>query len=270
MRPADRAAVAALLDTDPGGTMFPRGNLAGLGVEADFWVSGDPVSAVVGLTRSGRMVLPHGPGADWAGARAMLAGHAVAGFAGRPDQVRALRAALGLEALPARFDSDEPGYALDLARLALPDCTGTTLAPLTAADTATVLAWRAAYEVETFATPPEEAAANARDALARWLDAGSHRLLWRDGQAVALSGFNARLPDTVQVGGVYVPPEMRGQGLARRVVGLHLDEARRQGATRAVLFAASAPAERAYRALGFQPAGRFALIQFSKAAEVLP
>lgn len=266
----DRAAVIALLNTDPAGTMFPQGNLAGLGVETEFWVSGAPVSAVLGLTRSGQMILPHGPGADWSGAPAILAGRSVAGFAGRPDQVRALRAALGLDTIPARFDSDEPGYALDLANLTLPDCTGLTLAPLTDADEAVILAWRTAYEVETFGTPTEEAAANARGAFARWRDAGSHRLLWRDGRPVALSGFNARLPHIVQIGGVYVPPELRRQGLARRVVGLHLQQARGKGVTRAVLFAASEPAERAYRALGFLPAGRFALILFPKAETVQP
>lgn len=270
MATGDRAEVTALLATDPAGTMFPQTNLAGSGVDCDFWITGNPVSAVLGLTRSARMLLPHGPGSDWAGARAALAGQTVAGFAGRPDQVRALRAALGLDAVQARFDSDEPGYALDLAALTLPDCTGVTLAPLTATDAPLIHRWRAAYEAEIFATPPAEADQNARAAFDRWLAAGSHRILWRNGQPVALSGFNARLPDTVQIGGVYVPPELRGRGLARRVVGLHLEQARQDGIRTAVLFAASDPAERAYRALGFQPAGRFALILFPQAAKVQP
>ena len=270
MTPDDRAAVVTLLATDPAGTMFPQTNLAGTGVDCDFWIAGSPVSAVLGLSRAARMLLPHGPGSDWSGARTALAGQTVAGFAGRPDQVRALRAALGLGAVQARFDSDEPGYALDLAALTLPDCTGFTLAPLTATDAPLIHRWRAAYETEIFATPPDEAERNARAAFARWLAADSHRILRRNGQPVALSGFNARLTDTVQIGGVYVPPELRSQGLARRVVGLHLQEAWRQGVTRAVLFAASPPAERAYRALGFQPAGRFALILFPKAETVQP
>lgn len=270
MTPEDRPAVVGLLHTDTAGTMFPQASLHGSGHPADFWVTGAPIAGVIGLSRTGRMLLPHAPGSDWAGARAALAGQSVAGFAGRPDQVRSLRAALGLDGIPARFDSDEPGYALDLAALTLPDCAGFTLAPLTAADAPLIHRWRAAYEAELFATPPEEAAANARDAFDRWHAAGSHRLLWHNGQPVALSGFNARLPDTVQIGGVYVPPELRSQGLARRAVGLHLEEAQRQGVTRAVLFAASDPAERAYRALGFQPAGRFALILFPQAAEVQP
>lgn len=270
MAPEDRAAVLALLRTDTAGTMFPQTNLAGSGVDCDFRVAGTPISGILGVTRAARMVLPHGPGCDWSGARAALAGQTVAGFAGRPDQVRSLRAALGLDGIPARFDSDEPGYALDLAALTLPDCAGLTLAPPTAADEALICRWRAAYDIEVFDSPPAEAAEAARSTFQRWRAAGSHRLLLRDGRPVALTGFNARLPDTVQIGGVYVPPELRSQGLARRAVGLHLEEAQRQGVTRAVLFAASAPAERAYRALGFQPAGRFALILFPQAETVQP
>lgn len=270
MTPEDRAAVVDLLRADTAGTMFPQASLHGSGHPADFWVTGAPIAGVIGLSRTGWMLMPHAPGSDWTGARAALAGQPVAGFAGRPDQVSAVRAALGLDAIPARFDSIEPGYALDLSALTLPDCTGFTLAPLTAADAPLIHRWRAAYEAELFATPPEEAAANARDAFDRWLAAGSHRLLWHDGQPVALSGFNARLPDTVQIGGVYVPPDLRGRGLARRVVGLHLVQARQDGIRTAVLFAASDPAERAYRALGFLPAGRFALILFPQAAKVQP
>lgn len=270
MAPEDRATVKALLAADVAGTMFPQASLHGSGYPADFWVTGVPTSGVIGLSRTGRMLMPHWPGGDWSGARAALAGQTIEGFAGRPDQVRRLRFALGLNAVPARFDSDEPGYALDLAALTLPDCTGFTLSPLAAADAPLIHRWRAAYEAEIFATPPEEAGENARTAFTRWLAAGSHRLLRRNGQPLALSGFNARLPDTVQIGGVYVPPELRGQGLARRAVGLHLQQAKAEGVTRSVLFAASAPAERAYRALGFQPAGRFALILFPKAETVQP
>jgi predicted GNAT family acetyltransferase len=53
---------------------------------------------------------------------------------------------------------------------------------------------------------------------------------------------------------------LRNRGYARQAVALHLAEARASGVRRAVLFAASEPAERAYRALGFQPAGRMSIV----------
>ena len=84
-----------------------------------------------------------------------------------------------------------------------------------------------------------------------------------DGKPVAMTGFNARLPEVVQIGGVYTPPELRGNGYAKLAVALHLIEARTAGATRAVLFAASESAARAYIAIGFQPAGQFSLLLFT-------
>ena len=74
-----------------------------------------------------------------------------------------------------------------------------------------------------------------------------------------MTGFNAVLPEHVQVGGVYTPPEGRNRGYARRAVAIHLAEARASGVRHAVLFAASAAAARAYEAIGFQRDGSFAL-----------
>lgn len=95
------------------------------------------------------------------------------------------------------------------------------------------------------------------------MDRDSHVLLQRDGQTVAMAGFNADLGSVGQVGGVHVPPDLRGQGLGRAVVGLLLDRARGRGMTRAVLFAASAAAARVYLALGFRPAGDMAVVLFA-------
>ena len=77
-----------------------------------------------------------------------------------------------------------------------------------------------------------------------------------------MTGFNMVLDEAVQVGGVYTPPDRRGKGYARRVVGGHLLEARARGAKQAVLFAASEAAAAAYLAIGFQPVGAYALVMF--------
>ncbi|MFN4191607.1 MAG: GNAT family N-acetyltransferase [Tabrizicola sp.] len=161
--------------------------------------------------------------------------------------------------LTARLDDDEPGFALDLADLRLPDAPGTRLVPAAKVARDLLLAWRAAATVETQGMPPSQSRACAAKDVDGWLDRDSHRVLLHNGQPVALTGFNAALPEIVQVGGVYTPPDLRNRGYARTAVALHLAEARAAGANRAVLFAATPAAVRAYRALGFQPAADFTL-----------
>ena len=77
---------------------------------------------------------------------------------------------------------------------------------------------------------------------------------------MAYTAFNARLPDVVQVGGVWTPPDMRGRGYARCAVAASLLQARAEGARRAILFTNSASGARAYEALGFARTGQFGLL----------
>ncbi len=86
---------------------------------------------------------------------------------------------------------------------------------------------------------------------------------------LAMTGFNARLPDIVQVGGVYTPPDLRGRGHARRAVALHLAAARDAGIRRATLFSGSDMASRAYRSIGFRQIGDWTLLIFRN-KEVAP
>jgi predicted GNAT family acetyltransferase len=83
-----------------------------------------------------------------------------------------------------------------------------------------------------------------------------------DGAVVATCTHNAVLPDAVQVGGVFTPPLLRGRGHARAVVATSLIDARAAGATRATLFTPRADALAAYRAVGFEPVGRYAIVLF--------
>jgi predicted GNAT family acetyltransferase len=82
------------------------------------------------------------------------------------------------------------------------------------------------------------------------------------GAPVSLSAFNASLPDIVQLGGIYTPPELRGRGYARVAVAASLLAARERGAERAILFTSNPSAARAYEALGFQRTGSYAVILF--------
>ncbi len=85
------------------------------------------------------------------------------------------------------------------------------------------------------------------------------RLLIKDDKVLAMTAFNARLPDMVQIGGGYTPPEYRNRGLARRAVATLLREVQGEGVKTAILFASGAPACRAYEAIGFRQIGRYGL-----------
>jgi predicted GNAT family acetyltransferase len=160
-------------------------------------------------------------------------------------------------------DADEPGFVLDLANLRVPLVTDATLVPLRADHRTLLVLWRADYHRETLGTPEAQVAERAASEIDAYIQSDSHRMLLRAGQPVAMTGFNAILPEIVQIGAVYTPPALRNHGHARLAVALHLAEARARGVQRAVLFAASEAAARAYRGIGFQPAPPVALVLFA-------
>jgi RimJ/RimL family protein N-acetyltransferase len=255
--------------------MFPLSNLAQHGMAGRhpramrFWGLGEPLEAVLGVTKEG-MVLPQVPPAGAGRAAEALAGERVLGILGEATQVAALRRAIGLAGVPARMDEEELLFTLDLRDLRMPEVAGLRLGPLSEAPRDLVIGWRADYAREALGwTKGAEAQAEA-DITAE-LAGGQHRVLWREGEPVACTGFNARLLSIVQVGGVWTPPDLRGQGLARAAVALHLVEARAEAVgRRAILFSASEATARAYRALGFREIGRFTLLVFWEGQEVRP
>ena len=120
----------------------------------------------------------------------------------------------------------------------------------------------AAYVIEALHGEEGPAAEEARRRYENAVAGDTYAVLCAGETPVALTGFNARLPEAVQVGGVYTPPALRGQGHARRAVALHLAQAFAQGARRAILFARDPAAIAAYRAIGFRPRGAFSLCIF--------
>ncbi|ARB92116.1 GNAT family N-acetyltransferase [Legionella longbeachae] len=81
---------------------------------------------------------------------------------------------------------------------------------------------------------------------------------------VSLCGFNANLPDIVQLGPVYTPLSSRNNGFARIAVYLCLKHAAMNGVKRAILFTNEHSAIRAYKSLGFQEIGKYRLAIFKK------
>jgi len=188
----------------------------------------------------------------------------VTGLAGPLEQVRQATAALQLDTAVAKFRGDEWLYALNLPELIVPAALSkgsiACRAP-SASERDTLCAWRLAYDIELLGATDS---AESRQRSAAFLDAqiadGNVWVAIDQGEPVSLSAFNAALPDIVQLGGIYTPPELRGQGFAKAAVAASLLAARDRGATRSVLFTSNPSAVRTYEALGFQRIGDYALV----------
>lgn len=264
--PADRPDIEAFLTPHAERAMFPLNNLAHHGMSG-----GHPFAVTLWLTRlngqitdvltltDGGMVMPFLPSGDYAAAARALRGRGVTGIIGVRDWCRGLEAALGLGPAPKSLDHDEPHFGLTLANLTLPDGPGQIL-PLSDAPPETITSWMLDYQLASLNTPPDQAPQRVADSYATYTANRSHVVLMDAGTPLAMTGFNAQLPSIVQVGGVYTPPHLRGQGHARRAVALHLVQARDRGVTQATLFSASDMAARAYRAIGFSQIGDWSLI----------
>ncbi|SHJ02631.1 GNAT family N-acetyltransferase [Wenxinia saemankumensis] len=263
--PGDLPAIEAFLRARTPRAMFPLSNLARYGLDGEhpyaprFWAawSGASVTDVLCLSTNGT-VMPVLPSGDAGPALEVLRGREVCRVIGPAEECRPLIDGLGLTGRPVDLDQDEPHFAMDLADLRVPDGPG-ILHPLRQADRDVLLDWTAAYNAETLGQEPEAARREAMRDLDLRIETGSHRVLMAGDAPLAMTGFNATIPDCVQIGGVYTPPGLRGRGHARRAVALHLAEARRAGATRATLFASGPPAIRAYEAIGFQRIGTWTL-----------
>lgn len=203
-------------------------------------------------------------------AATLRSGRELRGLVGPWDQVEAARHVLELEERRTALDSREGLYELELEDLRVPgdlasgrvECRHprpTELDLLTR--------WRVEYSIEALGIPGgPDLAATSRAEISRLQEERSQWILLEGGRPVAYSAFNARLPDAVQVGGVWTPRELRGRGYGRAVVAGSLIEARSAGATRAVLFTGeeNRSARAAYEALGFRVIGDYGLVIFSE------
>lgn len=265
---ADIPEIEAFLTPRAVQSMFPLANMAQHGLNGDhpraprFWLtrqSGE-ITDALSITSEG-MVMPQCPSMNWADAAQALSGKDLIGIIGPADQARSLQIALGLDQAPTTLDHDEPQYELALENLIIPDGVG-DIVPLADADRAEMIAWRRAYDIEALNTPEDEAGPIAARDYESYVANKSHVTLMDGDTSLCTTGFNARLSDIVQIGGVYTPPNLRGQGHARRAVALHLDQARKEGVQRATLFSANENASKAYQAIGFTYIGQWTLCLF--------
>lgn len=194
-----------------------------------------------------------------------LSGRPVTGVVGPTDEVAVLRQALGLSDVYARMDSEELLYGTSLERMPAPAQPELTLRPIAEVDDEPVLSWYRAFEVEALgAEPGPELERAVRARLRRNRQDASAWVAYAGDTPVCVVGFNARLPDIVQVGGAYTPPEHRGNGYAGEAMLALLARARSEGVERATLFIRrdNERALRTYEALGFERLARFRLVLF--------
>lgn len=190
----------------------------------------------------------------------------VAGFLGPVDQVKEAIAALHLEGIePMHFGNDDL-YGLDLLEMSLPSklqsgdvvCRGARTG-----DLSRLTEWRVAYCAEVLGDQiDDQLREEARELILKLHEQGDLWVLEDQGHLVAMTAFNAKVPDCVQVGGVWTPPEQRGRGFARSVVAGSLVQARDRGVRRGILFTDNPAASRAYESIGFRKIGTFGFVLF--------
>ncbi len=262
----DEAALEAFLARHPATSMFLRGNLAAHGTDEEMHPHGTsfyvpeadgPVEAVFGITNSGFLMAqaPDAPDAAWDAFADAIKGRRVLGMTGRPEQVAQCLRAFGLSMGPWTVMADEPLYMLTLADITPMEAQVRT--PV-ADDLPLLERWFATYELDTGQVLPEDGPSAQVKVRAAGAVEGDDVVILEDaGCPVAMAGINARLPDIVQVGGVFTPDGMRGNGYARRAVAGLLGRCAAQGVKQAVLFANNDAAAKAYEALGFERVGDY-------------
>lgn len=262
--PSDTVAIAAFLDRHAETSMFLLGNLEAQGIgntDHPYGTSyflretGDGITGVFGCTNNG-MLLCQLPGLSVTEAQTyahLLQGYTLHGMTGDAAQVGLILDALPLPGAQWALNRDDPLY-----RIALPaDVSEAPLRKAEEADIPLLTEWMERYLIET-ATAPAEGAASAAPRHARMAVAsGRVRLLIEDGQPVAMAGVNARAGTAIQIGGVYVPADLRGKGRSARAVAGLLHEEAATGAERAILFAASPQAAKVYESIGFERVGDY-------------
>jgi len=198
----------------------------------------------------------------------------IGGLIGPSEQVSSVKQALGIDSVAIQLDELEKLYSLQLTDLVVPtvlgsgEVTGRRMEP---GDVELLTMWRVAYAIETLsASDGPELRQRSQEAIKRWQREGHGWVLERDGETVAMGGFNTAMEEAVQIGGVYTPPNLRRRGYGRAVVAASLLDARREGVGQAILFTGvdNIAAQKAYTALGFRYVGEYRMMLLELAQTV--
>lgn len=275
--PGDEAAAERFLRTRAETTMILRSNLSRAGFVDDGETyqgsyagafEGDRLEGLAALYWNDNLVLAGG--AHVLSLTATLTTRAlrgIRGILGTAREVAEARRVVDVRfGAPVQKDHREILYALSLGGLVVPEALARMVARTpSGGEMPLVLDWRMLYMAELSGvvdTPAERE--RQSDLLGAFHREGHDVLLFDQGTPVAYSGFNAALPDMVQVGGVFTPPALRKRGYGRCAVAASLVAARARGVDRAILFTGeeNVAAQHAYVALGFRPIGDYAILMY--------
>ena len=190
----------------------------------------------------------------------------VEGLIGPYDQVSGVLEELDINEAHVQVDEASKLYGLDMADMLIPDelSSGLVLGRrIQPGDVDLATEWRAAYEVELLGEEDSrQLRAGCRADIERSLREGRTWVLESHGELTAMSSFNTVIKEAVQVGGMYVPPELRRRGYGRAVVAVSLLDACAEGVKTALLFTGedNIAARRAYEALGFRRIGDYRMV----------
>lgn len=276
--PGDEPAMKRFLVPRVDSSLFLYGNMLAAGLEdtgARFAgtyaaaLDGSKIVAVVGLFWNNTMVLQAPEQLpDLMRLAQRTCGRPLKRLVGPDDQVAAAINEAALTSDDLQMDEPEKLYSLDLNRLVVPPLlasgrgSGRLIRP---DDQELVTGWRLGYYREMqLAQDSDDLRKTALVNILAEIEAGRTWILEVNGEPVSCTSFNANVRDEgianiVQVGGVYTPPEYRGQGYARAIVAASLIDAREKGYQKSVLFTGinNTPAQRAYEALGFEWIGSY-------------
>lgn len=279
--PADAALLEAFLVQHRDSSMFLRSNARRGGlVDRGKYLQ----ATYVGCFRDGEligvaahcwngMVLVQAPEAGLAETVYATVKHSrrgVNGFSGPVEQIHAARQALGFDQVPTQLEEQETLFALQLTDLVVPEALrdGTLECRPPLPEERQLLGdWRLGFDIESLNVKATDSARKrAGESVDAQIAEGNAWVVIAQGTPVSYSAFNAVLPDIVQLGGIYTPPEQRGRGYAKAGVAGSLLVARARGVTRAVLFTKNPSAVRAYEAVGFRRIGEYGLVLLARSA----
>ncbi|MFV3127897.1 GNAT family N-acetyltransferase [Niveispirillum sp. KHB5.9] len=277
LAPGDEGRLDAYLARHPATSLFLRSNLRRVGLtdkgqrfQARYVALVDGAGAVQGVVAhawNGNLLIQAEPVAAVELARYHIAvgDRPVKGILGPLAAMRAVQALFS--GRPTLKDGAEDLFDLPLADLHVPPALADGALLWRRAGEAhldLLSGWRRDYCLETLGeADSDDLRARARADVTAWVLAGDVFLLTdAAGTPLSMATHNARIPDIVQIGGVWTPVAARGRGYARAAVAGALLAAREDGAATGVLFTGkqNAPARRAYLSLGFRIIGDYGIV----------
>lgn len=186
---------------------------------------------------------------------------------GLAPYVDAVISALALPPEAFRRYGDDWLFRLDLKNMLLPPLPESlSLRLAEEKDRALLIDWRMAFNIEANnAEPGPNLKASVEKEVDHWLGSKQTFLLEQAGYPVSFCGIGGNIPETVIIGPVWTPVELRNRGYGRLVTGhgLKILMQERPALREATLFASRPDAIRVYESLGFTRAAdwRLALLK---------